>query len=399
MKTDAYKSGWDAIFGKETTGGHFALDISFLYINVLELKGALLGLEILCSHLRQTHTKVLCQNATAACAINNMGIRQDPKAELINAFCVNCPKLAKSVLFYCPARPFIDRGIYHCNWCREFASTKATDFKQPVLTNLELTVCLTSWKLVGKQFNLSSGLLDLIIKSWSEGTAKQYESHLRRWLTCSENGIDPLNADVISGAEYFTQYFRKFSCENYSLNQSCSALSSILSAVNGFTFGEQFLIKKLLRRMFKKSPTCQSYTVIYGIKYIPDYVKKSSISNETLELALKILETMMCHLSGQRPQTLASLSTDYVYLNNSGCVFHISKLLKTSCPNSHQQPVEFNAYSYDFSLCVAALIKSHLDKTAASRHDMNSMLLLAMLSHKKTLLSKTFARWVSDVLH
>ena len=183
------------------------------------------------------------------------------------------------------------------------------------------------------------------------------------------------------------------------MNQSCSALSSILSAVNGFTFGEQFLIKKLLRRMFKKSPTCQSYTVIYGIKYILDYVKKSSISNETLELALKILETMMCHLSGQRPQTLASLSTGCVYLNNSGCVFHISKLLKTSCPNSHKQPVEFNAYSYDFSLCVAALIKSHLDKTAASRHDMNSMLLLAMLSHKKTLLSKTFARWVSDVLH
>ena len=144
--------------------------------------------------------------------------------------------------------------------------------------------------------------------------------------------------------------------------------------------------------MFKKSPTCQSYTVIYGIKYILDYVKKSSISNETLELALKILETMMCHLSGQRPQTLASLSTGCVYLNNSGCVFHISKLLKTSCPNSHQQPVEFNAYSYDFSLCVAALIKSHLDKTAASRHDMNSMLLLAMLSHKKNIIIKNICK-------
>ena len=91
-------------------------------------------------------------------------------------------------------------------------------------------------KSFGKQFNISSGVLDLIMKSWSEGTIKQYAPHLRRWFSfCSENGLQPLNADVTSGAEFLTQYFRKSSCEYSSVNTVRSALSFILPAVNGFT--------------------------------------------------------------------------------------------------------------------------------------------------------------------
>ena len=94
-------------------------------------------------------------------------------------------------------------------------------------------------KSFGKQFNLSSGVLDLIIKSWSEGTTKQYALHLRRWFSfCSENGLQPLNADVTSGAEFLTPCFRKSSCEYSSVNTARSPLSSILPGVYGFTFGE-----------------------------------------------------------------------------------------------------------------------------------------------------------------
>ena len=73
LKTDASKSGWGAIFDKEATGGHFALGESVLLSNVLELKAVLFGLKSLCSYLRQTHMKVLSDNITAVCAINNMG--------------------------------------------------------------------------------------------------------------------------------------------------------------------------------------------------------------------------------------------------------------------------------------------------------------------------------------
>ena len=48
LKTDASKSGWGAIFGKETTCRKFALDELLLHINALKLKAVLFGLKSLC---------------------------------------------------------------------------------------------------------------------------------------------------------------------------------------------------------------------------------------------------------------------------------------------------------------------------------------------------------------
>ena len=116
-------------------------------------------------------------------------------------------------------------------------------------------------------------------------------------------------------------------------------------------------------------------------------------------LTSKILATMMCLLSRQISQTLVSLSTDCLYLTNSGCVFYISKLLRTSRPKSHQQPTEFKAYPHDVSLCVVALIKLYLDKTAALKHDVNSMFFITYASPHKPVSSRTLTKWVSDILH
>ena len=63
-------------------------------------------------------------------------------------------------------------------------------------------------------------------------------------------------------------------------------------------------------------------------------------------------------------------------LNNLGCVFHISNLLKTSRLKFNQYPKELKAYPHDASLFVVALIKLCLDKTAALRHDVNTIFLL-----------------------
>ena len=53
--------------------------------------------------------------------------------------------------------------------------------------------------------------------------------------------------------------------------------------------------------MFKERRFFSRYTVTYDVKYVLDFVKKCSISNElSLGLTSKIFETMMCLLSGQR---------------------------------------------------------------------------------------------------
>ena len=74
--------------------------------------------------------------------------------------------------------------------------------------------------------------------------------------------------------------------------------------------------------------TFPRYTVTYDVKYVLDYAKECSIFSRTsLGLTSKFL-TNMCLLSGYRSQTLVSLSTDCIYLNNSGCVFFYIKVIK-----------------------------------------------------------------------
>ena len=53
-------------------------------------------------------------------------------------------------------------------------------------------------KSFGKHFNLSSGVLDLIMKPWSEGTTKQYALHLKRWFSfCSQNRLQRFNSFMV----------------------------------------------------------------------------------------------------------------------------------------------------------------------------------------------------------
>ena len=145
-----------------------------------------------------------------------------------------------------------------------------------------------------KQLNLSSGVLDLIMKPWSEVMAKRYAPHLRMLGFCSENGLQPLNADVTNGGEFLIQYFRK---------------SSWIFLVN--------TARSACYRMFKEKPTFPHYTATWNVKYVLDYVEKCSISSEiSFELSSKTLATMTCLLSGQISQTLVFLFIDRMYLNN-----------------------------------------------------------------------------------
>ena len=88
-----------------------------------------------------------------------------------------------------------------------------------------------------------------------------------------------------------------------------------------------------------------------------------------------------------------------MHLNNSGCVFYVSKLFKASRPKSHQQPIKFKTYPHDVSLWVVALIKLYLDKTAALTHDENSIFFISYAPPHKPVSSRTLAKWVSDILH
>ena len=115
-----------------------------------------------------------------------------------------------------------------------------------------------NWKVV--QFNQWGYRYEILVRRYDTTVP-----HLRRWFSfCSKNGLQSLNADLTSDAEFLTHCFRKSSCEYSSVNTARSALSSISPAVVGFTFGEQPLIKRLFRGRFKQRITFPRYSATYG---------------------------------------------------------------------------------------------------------------------------------------
>ena len=70
----------------------------------------------------------------------------------------------------------------------------------------------------------------------------------------------------------------------------------------------------------------------------------------TMENLTKKLTMLLTLLSGQRTQTLAKLSTDFMVLTSEKCSFTIPELLKHTRPGSHQKPIVINAYPNDRKL-------------------------------------------------
>ena len=91
-----------------------------------------------------------------------------------------------------------------------------------------------------------------------------------------------------------------------------SALSATLPLKEGKTFGECQKDSKILKGIFKLRPNFPKYTVIYDPDIILTYMD-TLLNNSSLLLEdfAETLCTLLCLLSGQRYQTIASLDLNF----------------------------------------------------------------------------------------
>ena len=73
LTTDASKQGWGAVRDHHTTGGRWSPVEAELHINELELKAVLFALRSLCNDVSNKHIRIMSDNTTTVCYINNMG--------------------------------------------------------------------------------------------------------------------------------------------------------------------------------------------------------------------------------------------------------------------------------------------------------------------------------------
>ena len=73
VNSDASLSGWGAVMGEQSTGGHWNFSETSHHINYLELLAAYFALLSFSECLAHQHVKLLIDNTTAVSVLNNMG--------------------------------------------------------------------------------------------------------------------------------------------------------------------------------------------------------------------------------------------------------------------------------------------------------------------------------------
>ena len=109
------------------------------------------------------------------------------------------------------------------------------------------------------------------MNSWSQGTKKGYESYLKEWvLYCNTKDI-PIETAMYStnvAIDFLTYLFRVKKLGYSAVNTARSALSTIITTGNDFTFGKQPLVCRLLKGMFRERPSLPRYTVTYDANIV-----------------------------------------------------------------------------------------------------------------------------------
>ncbi len=178
-------------------------------------------------------------------------------------------------------------------------------------------------------------------------------------------------ATVQQGADFLCYLFSSGVKYGY-VAGARSALSAILPTTEGKTFGNQEVVKRVLKGTFKLRPSFPRQVVTYDADTVLDYMMSlppnSELMLETLTLKLS---TLLCFLSGSRPQLLTALDLDQHYRDPKGYnyVFNVGKILKTSRPGRQMKPVELRSFPHDDKLCIVNLLDVYIRRTELVREN------------------------------
>ena len=202
------------------------------------------------------------------------------------------------------------------------------------------------------EHQLSDSTKEVIMASWRQGTAKQYQSFLIRWEQyCVVNNVNTFCATISQGIEFLNSLFRQ-GLGYSAINTVRSALSSVINPVNGISFGEQPLVCRFLKGIFQLKPSLRKYCKIWDVSKVLAYLKTLPLTeNLKLKELTQKLTMLIALLTGQRCQTIHKLDLTLMQKLPDKYVFAIGEKLKHTRPGKHQEPIELTRFT-DRDLCV-----------------------------------------------
>ena len=181
------------------------------------------------------------------------------------------------------------------------------------------------------------------------------------------------------------------------LNTARCALSTILPAFDGHTFGNHPYVCWILKGSYERNPPKPRYAHFWDVNKVFETIKGwGNTSLLTLKkLSLK-LNMLLLLVSSQRGQTIKNLSIEGMIVENDKIVFKMSSLLKHNRLGDRLDVLEFKKFPACKRLCVVRCLKLYL--AATENHRKNNQLLLSFVKPFGAISRDTIARWTLMVM-
>ena len=230
--------------------------------------------------------------------------------------------------------------------------------------------------------------------SWRPNTHKSYNTYIQKWR-------EFVDKNKISSPTYV--HVANFLTELYAAGASYSTVNLARSAVSAYLcpddvdkIGQHPLVCKIVKGVFNNRPSLPKYCDTWEVDTVIDMLGKWPDA-EQLSLMKLTLRTLMliALLSGQRGQTLHSLTVDDVKMYKSKCVLVYSSLLKQSKPGTHLKPLEIPCFE-NKRLCAVHHLHLYLKKTSSLRT--GKALFISCIKPYAPVKRDTISRWIKEVL-
>ena len=123
-----------------------------------------------------------------------------------------------------------------------------------------------------KQRGISGKAAEIILRSWSESTHKQYEPYIKRWTTfCDQREITPFDPSVTSLLDFLIELHEKGLAYS-TLNTARSAISAFTIPKDNSSIGGHPTVIRFMKGVYKSTPPTPRYKTTWDVQVVLTYL-------------------------------------------------------------------------------------------------------------------------------
>ena len=183
-----------------------------------------------------------------------------------------------------------------------------------------------------------------------------------------------------------------------SINTAKSAISAIVKPSNSVTLGNQPLISRFMKGVFRSRPPVPRYESTWDVHIVLSHLGSFAVASElNLKDLTLTLVMLMALVSAQRTQSLYLLDLNFMKHGTDMIQFAFPAHIKQSRQGYKNPTLQLKAYPADPKLCVVTHLQEYLSRTQKLRGS-ETQLFVSYVKPHRGVTKDTIARWIRTVM-